>query len=140
MRGRVAELTGYATVRSEVTLVAGSRIDLCLEAPGRPRCWVEVKNTTLKDARVARFPDAVTDRGRKHLRELAGAVGRGERAVMFFLVNRADCDAMGPADEIDPDYGRELRRAAGLGVEVLAYRAVLRPRSAVLGPRLPIRL
>ncbi len=139
-RGRIAELRGYPTVRSEVRLGERSRIDLSLEAPDRPRCWVEVKNTTLRDGRVARFPDAVTERGRKHLRELADAVARGDRAVMLFVVNRADCDAMGPADGFDPDYGRELRRVAGRGVELLAYRVALRGASATLRTPLPVLL
>jgi sugar fermentation stimulation protein A len=138
--GRVAELAGYASLRAEVPYGTSSRIDLLLEAPGRPRCWVEVKNTTLRDGDVARFPDAVTERGRKHLGELERAVREGDRGVMFFLVNRGDCEAMGPADAVDPEYGKALRRAAGRGVELLAYRAVLRGASCAVGPRLPILL
>lgn len=139
-RGRIAELSGYEGVRPEVVSSDGSRIDLLLTAPDRPRCWVEVKNTTLRDGRVARFPDAVTERGRKHLLELERLRAEGHRAVMFFLVNRGDCDAMGPAQDVDPEYARELRRVASAGVELLAYRAVLGRDSVVVGRRLPVIL
>ena len=138
--GLVAELAGYDDVRAEVVCGPSSRIDLLLAAPGRPRCWVEVKNTTLRDGAVARFPDAVTERGRKHLGELVRLVREGDRAVMFFLVNRGDCRSMGPADAIDPEYGLALREAAAAGVELLAYRAVLRGPTAAVGRRLPVEL
>jgi sugar fermentation stimulation protein A len=138
--GRVPELAGYASLRAEVVCGPSSRIDLLLEAPGRPRCWVEVKNATLREDGVARFPDAVTERGRKHLGELVRLVREGDRAAMFFLVNRGDCRAMGPADAIDPEYGRALRAAAAAGVELFAYRALLRGPTAAVGVRLPVLL
>lgn len=139
-RGLVAELTGYADVRSEVVCGPSSRIDLCLSGPGRPRTWVEVKNATMKVGDVARFPDAVTERGLKHLGELSRLVREGDRAVMFFLVNRTDCDAMGPADDVDPEYGAALRKAAGAGVELLAYRVAFRGPSVSVAHRVPIVL
>jgi sugar fermentation stimulation protein A len=71
--GRLPELAGYAEVRPEVKFGERSRIDLRLAGPDRPACWVEVKNVTLRAGRAARFPDAVTERGLKHLRELASA-------------------------------------------------------------------
>jgi sugar fermentation stimulation protein A len=138
--GRVAELTGYARVRSEVKFGERSRIDLLLEGGTQRDCWVEVKNATLREGGDALFPDSVTERGRKHLEELATAVARGERAAMFFLVHRADCAALRPADTIDPDYAATLRRVAGEGVELLAYRAELRPRSVRVGHRVPVLL
>lgn len=137
-RGRVPELAGYASVRSEVRLGERSRIDLLLEGPGRPRCWVEVKNTTLRDGRVARFPDAVTERGRKHLHELRTAVGHGDRAVMFYVVNRGDCDAMGPAEAIDPAYAAALRESIDAGVEALAYRVAMRGPRAWITTSVPV--
>jgi sugar fermentation stimulation protein A len=139
-RGLVPELSGYAEVRSEVVCGPSSRIDLCLAGPGRPRTWVEVKNTTLRDGDVARFPDAVTERGRKHLGELSRLVRGGDRAVMFFLVNRTDCAAMGPADDVDPEYGAALREAASAGVELLAYRVGFRGAHVDVTRRVPIRL
>ncbi len=118
--GTVPELAGYESRKREVRYGRNSRIDLLLERGGE-RCFVEVKNCTLMDGGVACFPDAVTSRGLKHLQELREQVRAGARAVMFFLIQRMDARRFAPADGIDPDYGRELRRAAEAGVEVLAY-------------------
>ena len=138
--GAVAELTGYTEARPEVVCGEGSRLDLLLTAPGRPRAWVEVKNTTLKDGAVARFPDSVTERGRKHLRELMRLHSEGDRAVIFFLVNRGDCSAMGPADAVDPEYGSALREASAAGVEILAYSTRHRGAVSAIDARLPVQL
>jgi len=120
--GQVPELTGYAALEREVK-VGNSRLDIRLTDPSRPPAWVEVKNVTLIDGRVARFPDAVSERGRKHLYELRDRVRAGERGVLVFLVQRADADAVGPADEIDPAYGDALREVTAEGVEALALQA-----------------
>ncbi|MBU1675254.1 DNA/RNA nuclease SfsA, partial [bacterium] len=90
--GAIAELRGYDRLRREVRCGENSRIDLLLErgdddAP--ERCWVEVKNVTLVENGTALFPDAVTARGRKHLRELAALAAAGDRAVMLYVVQRA---------------------------------------------------
>ena len=119
--GLVKALTGYERVRAEVKTADGSRLDLMLEKDGRRSCFVEVKNCTLVEGRVARFPDAVTTRGRKHLVELQRLVGEGLRGVMFYLVQRMDADSFKPADDIDPGYGEELRQAQQNGVEILVY-------------------
>ncbi len=139
-KGVVSELTGYSSLRSEVPCGTRSRIDFLLEGdPGR--CYVEVKNATLRLAdRVAGFPDSVTERGLRHLEELRGIVERGSRAVLLFCVSRTDARVLAPADEIDPVYGRGLRRAARRGVEVLAYRAVVSPREVRLKERVPVDL
>lgn len=139
-RGAVPELAGYASLRREVVYGRGSRIDLLLEDEGRPRCFVEIKSTTLARGRTALFPDAVTERGRKHLGELADAVRAGDRAVQFFFVSRGDVARFAPADDIDPAYGRALRAAAEAGVELLAYSARVRPDRLELARRLPIEL
>lgn len=121
-RGRIGPLRGYPKIRREVKYgKRGSRIDLLLERDGE-RCYVEVKNVTYREGRRGLFPDAVTARGAKHLRELADMVRAGHRAVIFYLVNRVDCASMGPAREIDPRYGQLLDRVAEQGVECLAYR------------------
>ena len=96
----------------------GSRIDLLYEPPGAPRVWVEVKNVSLVCDGHARFPDAPTVRGRKHLEELMQVAAAGDRAVLVFCVQRGDARTVGPADDIDPEYGRLLRRAASAGVAV----------------------
>jgi sugar fermentation stimulation protein A len=138
-RGVVAELQGYAAIRSEVRYgKENSRIDLLLEAPDGRRCYVEVKNVTLAEQGRALFPDAVTTRGAKHLRELEEMVRQGQRAVIFFCVQRGDAEAMAPADRIDPAYGRALRQALAAGVEALAYQAEVAVAGIDLARRLPV--
>lgn len=139
--GRVPELAGYSRVRGEVPYGAeGSRADFLMEGRRLPRAWVEVKNVTLAEGRRALFPDSVTERGTRHLRELARRVRAGERGVLVFLVARGDCREVAPADAIDPLYGRTLREAAAAGVEVLAWRARVSPRGIRLARPLPVRL
>lgn len=147
-RGRITELADYDVVEREVPYGEGrrSRIDLRLRddatAGGTPRpdCYVEIKNSTLKVGEHAAFPDAVTERGRKHLLDLAGEVAAGNRAVLFFFVGRADCHRLRPADEVDPAYGETLRRVVADGVEVLAYRMRFDRHRIHLLDRLPIDL
>ncbi|MFZ5608031.1 MAG: DNA/RNA nuclease SfsA [Pseudomonadota bacterium] len=119
LNGALAALRGYAGLRREVAYGAGSRIDLLLEGP-RP-CFVEVKNVTLRRGEAAEFPDAVTTRGAKHLAELARQAQAGARAVMLYLVQRADCAYLSIARDIDPAYGAALADARAAGVEVLSY-------------------
>ncbi|MDO3721803.1 DNA/RNA nuclease SfsA [Marinobacter sp. chi1] len=125
--GGVAELAGYASCRSEVKYGAeNSRIDLLLSGhTDRADAWVEVKNVTLAEGGKGYFPDAVTTRGQKHLRELMVQVEQGDRAVLLFVVNHTGVETVQPADHIDPAYGALLREAIEAGVEVLAYRAEL---------------
>jgi sugar fermentation stimulation protein A len=135
--GTVVELQGYATIRPEVPYGERSRIDLLLEGPAG-RCFVEVKNVTLVESGRALFPDAVTTRGQKHLRELMRVVREGDRGVIFFTVQRGDGNSVSPADMIDPEYGRLLRLAMENGVEALAYRASVTPEEIRLTERLPV--
>lgn len=134
--GMIPELISYTAVRREVKYGANSRIDLLLEGPPG-RCWVEVKNVSLVEGDVACFPDAVTERGTKHLEELIRVRQQGDRAVMLFLVQRGDGRLFRPADHIDPVYGDALRRAVEGGVEVLAYRAVVSPEGVRWGDLMP---
>jgi len=121
--GRIRELSGYGAVRREAPFAPGTRFDLLLEEPGRRRCWVEVKNVTLREGDDAQFPDAVTARGAKHLRQLGVAVRDGDRGVCLFFVGRGDCQRFSPAAHIDPGYAGELTRALAAGVEVLVWQA-----------------
>ncbi|HXV73910.1 MAG TPA: DNA/RNA nuclease SfsA [Sphingomonadales bacterium] len=120
---RIPELAGYASARREVRYGQNSRIDLLLEDPGL--CFVEVKNVTLKRGKQAQFPDAVTERGTKHLHELANEAKKGNRAVMLYLAQRADCDAFSIAEDIDPEYAKTLSKALKSGVEALCYQCAL---------------
>lgn len=139
--GVVTELQGYASLRQEVRYgQEGSRIDLLLAANGRPDCYVEIKNVTALDASgTAFFPDAVSARGSKHLRELMQVVVAGGRGVLFFCVQRGDAQALRPADEIDPLYGRTLRAALAAGVEAVAYRARVTAQAVTLDTALPVQ-
>ncbi len=124
--GAIPELAGYDRLRREIRYGGNCRIDLLLEKAGRPPCYVEVKNVTLKrdpapDAPVE-FPDAVTLRGRKHLAALAEVVRAGGRAVVFFLVQRGDGCGFAIASDIDPAYAETHRAAVDRGVEALCYR------------------
>lgn len=137
--GIVTELQGYRSIRPEVGYGENSRIDLLLSGHSGV-CYVEVKNVTLVEGEVALFPDAVTTRGQKHLRELMRMVRDGHRGVIFFVVQRADGSGVAPADAIDPDYGRLLRQAVTCGVEALAYQAHVTPGEITLSHRLPVNL
>ena len=127
--GRIRELQDYEKLETEMGYgEQNSRIDILLTNANSNRltsdkCYVEIKNVSLAvDRRRAAFPDAVTLRGHKHLHELMLMRAQGHRAVMLFCVQISEVDTVGPADNIDPEYGRLLRLAAASGVEVLAYR------------------
>jgi sugar fermentation stimulation protein A len=137
--GGIPELRGYEAVRREVKVGAHSRLDLCLE--GRSGCcYVEVKNVTVSFHGVAAFPDAVSERATKHLKELIRLKRKGHRAAILFVIQRGDCEYFRPADEIDPEYGRWLRKAAKAGVEILPYVAKVTPRGILLADKLETRL
>lgn len=136
--GLVDEFKGYERVISEVKVGYGSRLDLLLEKRVGEKCFVEVKNCTLVEDGAARFPDAVTARGRKHLLDLRRLATEGNRCAVFFLIQRMDAEEFRPADDIDPRYGVELRRARMSGVEILAYDVTIDMSRIVLNVHLPI--
>lgn len=138
--GRIPSLRGYAGLRREVPYGRNSRIDVLLTRTRSAPCYVEVKSTTLAEGDVGLFPDAVTERGRKHLEELTAVVRAGGRAVQFFLVSRADVRTFRPADAIDPAYGEALRAAAAEGVLVLAWNARVEEQGLELGRRIRVDL
>ncbi|GGC96619.1 DNA/RNA nuclease SfsA [Aquisalinus flavus] len=122
-KGAVPELAGYDSLRREVKYGGNSRIDLLLESARRKPCYVEVKNVHLRrsQAPLAEFPDSVTARGLKHLKELEQVVRDGNRAVMFYVVQRSDCFTLSPAWDIDPKYADGLVAAQRAGVELIAW-------------------
>lgn len=147
LSGAIPELAGYATLKREVKYGKNSRIDVFLTAPDRPDCYVEVKNTTLfrpdgDNQQVALFPDAVTERGTKHLGELSEMVRTGKRAVMLYMVQRsaAGLGRFAVAEDIDPTYAAALRDALAVGVEALCYTCSVTPERLEVAIPLPIRL
>jgi sugar fermentation stimulation protein A len=140
--GRIPELAGFSALKREVPYgEERSRIDFRLDYPNGA-AFVEVKSVTLgfADSRTAAFPDAVTQRGAKHLRELAVLARRGVRAVQLYCVNLEGVDAVRPAREIDAGYALALRQAVDSGVEVLAYGVYLDAREIVIDRSLPVML
>ena len=138
---RSGAIAGFAggTVRAEFSW-GNSRFDFLVER-GEERTLLEVKNVTLCCAPgVACFPDAVTERGQKHLRELLRAKGDGWRAAVLFLVQRGAAEDFSPADAIDPEYGRLLRTAVAGGVEALACRTLVTAETVTIERELPVRL
>ena len=108
---QIKELAIYDQILPEVKYgEENSRIDFLLKAKGEPDCYVEVKSVTLVDGNIGMFPDAVTTRGQKHLRELIAMKKLGHRAVVFFA-----------GLHIDPEYDKLLRQAIREGVEVYSY-------------------
>lgn len=141
LNGTINELQGYAQMEQEVSYgEEKSRIDLLLQDNQR-RCYVEIKNVTARDTQgLAMFPDAVSIRGQKHLRELMRVVKEGQRGVIFFCIQREDIEGFRPADEIDCDYGSLLRNAAMQGVEILAYKARVTPELITLTQPVPLQI
>ena len=137
----IPELAGYGQVRREVKYGEKSRIDFLLDDPKKGACYVEIKNVHLsRTAGLAEFPDSVTTRGAKHLRELVSVKEAGDRAVMAFVVQRSDCDRFRPAADLDPAYAEALGDAASAGVELIAYDCDVSTTEVVLRKRLEIDL
>ena len=130
---RIRALGGYPKVKREQKYGANSRIDLLLESPAKGLCYVEVKSVTLMErAGHAQFPDTVSARGAKHLNELANMVRAGHRAVMFFLIQRADATCFSLARDLDPAYGAAYDAAIEAGVEIIARRCEVTPEAITL--------
>ncbi len=139
--GVIAELQGYTEIKAEQKYGQGSRVDFLLRADDRPDCFVEVKNVTLLlDRGVAAFPDAVTQRGAKHLQELLEVCRNGKRAVLCYCVQRESAQKVAPAEAYDPEYARILRKAVAEGLEVCAYRARFEKTGIALCRQLPLEL
>ena len=137
--GFLPSLAGFAEVLPEQRMGERSRVDLLLRGP-RGRCWVEVKNVSLVEGGVARFPDAVTTRGLKHLHELVERVKEGDRAAMVYVVQREDGHGFEPAADIDPEYARGLTWAVGQGVEAWAIGCKVSPEGVEAIRLLPASL
>jgi len=143
--GTIKELQGYEGIKPEVK-IGKSRIDILLfdgesHKETTRRCYVEVKNVTmLGDNKGAIFPDSVSERGQKHLKELIEIKESGDRACMLYIVQREDVEYFSPAEDIDPEYARLLREAHSKGVEVLAYICSVNPEGVTVREPIEIRL
>ena len=123
--------------RREVRYGENSRIDILLEGPARPACYVEIKNVHLmRQAGLAEFPDSVTARGAKHLKALAAMVASGARAVMIYFVQRGDAEAFTLARDIDGGYVAAFQEARAAGVEAIAIASEV----TLEGLKLPIAI
>jgi sugar fermentation stimulation protein A len=143
LSGRIAQLSGYRELKREATYNSAEdrgRIDIALSDGTAVDALVEVKNVTLLDGDRLRFPDAKSERGRKHLALLSHARATGLRAVMLFALNRPEGNRFAPAAAIDPNYARALAAAADAGVEILAVRMEHRDASIVAGESVPVEL
>lgn len=132
---KLPELGQYETVRPEVKYGTNSRVDFLLD----DAIYVEVKNVHLRrDADWAEFPDSVTARGTKHLLDLIDVVQQGGRAVMFYLVQRTDCERFKLAGDIDPKYAQAFDAARAAGVEVICYGTEISPEGVTLAKPIPV--
>jgi sugar fermentation stimulation protein A len=136
--GKIPGLTGYSTVKCEVTF-GDSRFDIFAENE-KEKCFVEVKNVTMKEGKYALFPDSVTTRGQKHLKTLMEVKTAGMRAVMLYIIQRTDVDVFAPAIEIDPNYAKALKIAVDSGVEVIAMQAKVTPEKIELIREMPFKI
>lgn len=138
--GVISELSGYDDLIREVKVGEKSRLDFLLQSEFS-KCYVEVKSVTLGMGQgLGLFPDAKSERALKHLEELMRIKQQGDRAVLLFCVQHTGIDRVMPADEIDPVYGRALREASRVGVELLAYRADIDEKQICLSRAIPVLL
>lgn len=141
MSAKIEGLTGYDSQKREVRYGQNSRIDILLEGNDRPPCYVEIKNVHfMRQNGLAEFPDSVTARGAKHLDELSAMAEQGARAVMIYLIQRADAEKFTFAGDLDPHYLDRLMAASAQGVEALAYRCRLTPVEITLTDRVELEL
>ncbi len=136
--GIIPELSGYSTVKREVQF-GDSRFDIFAENDNE-KCFIEVKNVTMKEGKYALFPDSVTVRGQKHLKTLMEVKAAGMRAVMLYIIPRSDTEIFAPAFEIDPEYAKALKLAVITGVEIIAMQAKVTPEKIELVRKLSVEI
>ncbi|HFB2048411.1 MAG: DNA/RNA nuclease SfsA [Hyphomicrobiaceae bacterium] len=140
LNGKIEALKGYANLHREVRYGnERSRVDILLEDEAKGSCYIEVKNVHLsRKPGLAEFPDCVTKRGTKHLRELIAMVKKGHRAVILFLIQRNDISKISLSWDLDKDYCREFIKALENGVEALAYKCCVRPEQIKISSKVEI--
>jgi sugar fermentation stimulation protein A len=137
---KIPQLAHYETIRQEVAFGKGTRLDFLLTDKKDSRCFMEVKSVTLRRGDHLAFPDAVTERGTRHLRSLMDVVRQGERAVLFFLAQRSDGSYFKPAADIDPTYASTLQEAIHCGVEIMAWQCRLEEEQITVSDPIPMEL
>lgn len=140
--GAFAEWSHFDELKPEFKISAETRLDFALKKKNTEKMhFIEVKNVTLAEGAVAKFPDAVSERGQKHLTELMQLMDQGHTAELVFTIQRRDCSSFSPADDIDPEYGRLLREAFHKGVKITPLVVDLSPDSVELSEIiLPLKL
>jgi sugar fermentation stimulation protein A len=138
--GHIEPLAEYQTIRAEYAISKQTRLDFYLQQAGLPDAYVEVKNVSLAEGAVAKFPDSVTERGAKHMNELEILVRQGNRAAVVFFVNRSDCKSFAPALQIDPAYAASLAKAVTAGVEIYPLSLQVSPKGHTFKGILPVEL
>ncbi len=137
--GLIPELRGYASVRREVKYGQNSRIDFLLEDPTKQPCYLEIKNVHLmRKPGLTEFPDCVTERGAKHLRELAATRTSGMRAVLLFVIQIPSAERFCVARDLDPAYAAAFDQARAHGVEMLAWRCDVSLAGIVIAAPVPL--
>lgn len=136
IKGPFADWAQFDEVKPEFKISAETRLDFMLKKESSDKMhFIEVKNVTLGEGKIAKFPDAVTERGQKHLRELMSLIDQGHSAELVFTIQRQDCEFFSPADDIDPEYGRLLREAQKKGLVISPFVVELNPCEAFLSER-----
>jgi len=132
---QISEFDSYNRIKTEVPYGNNSRIDILLE-DDNDKTYIEIKNVTLVEDSIFYFPDSITKRGQKHLKELILMRKNGNRAVIFFLIQRTDGNLFKPASHIDKEYSKLLSLAVKNGVEVLAYNSIINSKGISLGRKI----
>jgi len=135
---RLDTFRAYTHWRREVAYGSKTRFDFLLQADSLPDCYVEIKNVHLKRNAHAEFPDCVTQRGAKHLRELTVLAQQGHRCIMVYIIQRQDCDSFTFAADLDPTYAAMAQEAKQAGVEFLAFRCHVSPQALVIEKEVPV--
>lgn len=137
----IAEVTGYETLKREVKYGSeNSKVDFMLTDSDKVDCYLEVKSCTFLEDQQGYFPDAVTVRGQKHIRELIEMVEQGKRAILLFAVLHSGINSVSPANHIDPNYGKLLLEASKVGVEIIAYKAHLSASEILLTSKMSVNI
>ena len=135
----IKELLNYKNLKREVKYGVNSKIDIFLQDENKVNCYVEIKNVHLsREKGLAEFPDGITSRGTKHLKELANVAKNGDRAVMLYLIQRNDCNYFKIAEDIDIEYGKAFIDALHAGVEVICIDTILNTSEINIGKKIKL--